>query len=310
MKKLNACKICNNSNNNKLTHLFIAKDPENGTSYHINQCLNCGTIYTENENLDIEKSYYVNYRKYTGIANLILDIISLFNVSKWLRKFPDTRNVLEIGSGNGKMLKFFSNKGKYVLGTEMNKKIADEIKANTGLNIIPEYDLVNSKIKFDLIFLYHVLEHLVNPNQILDRLKKLLNVDGTIIITVPNTDSFQYKLFKKNWVHLDPPRHLFHFNFDSFKFLMNSNNLTVVASKSSSTFYDFYGWFESILNSIFKEKNTINKIFRKKNNFNLKLLVKILFIICLLPIITLIYFISLLFCRSAITEYHVKTNEN
>jgi len=57
--------------------------------------------------------------------------------------------------------------------------------------------------------LFHVFEHLRNPPGVLAKLKKLLKEGGYLILSFPNSESIQCELFKKNWFHLDPPRHLF-----------------------------------------------------------------------------------------------------
>ena len=68
---------------------------------------------------------------------------------------------------------------------------------------------------FDVITLWHVLEHIPKINDYLLRLKNLLKLDGTLIIAVPNYKSYDAKFYKNFWAAYDVPRHLWHFSKSS-----------------------------------------------------------------------------------------------
>jgi len=104
--------------------------------------------------------------------------------------------------------------------------------------------IVNSELKqcnfpnnyFDVITLWHVLEHIRNPKEILIEIKRILKDDGIMIIGLPNINSMAFKIFKKYWIDLDIPRHYYHFSF-----LTISKLLTVTGFKINNINYFSFG---------------------------------------------------------------------
>ena len=87
------------------------------------------------------------------------------------------------------------------------KKVGDEsILINKDLN-----ELKNIDTNFNMITLWHDLEHLVEPKKIVDLIEKKLINKGYVVVEVPNFDSFQHLINKNDWIHLDCPRHVTHF---------------------------------------------------------------------------------------------------
>jgi 2-polyprenyl-3-methyl-5-hydroxy-6-metoxy-1,4-benzoquinol methylase len=79
--------------------------------------------------------------------------------------------------------------------------------------------------KFDVITLWHVLEHLHEPQQKLETLKNHLTENGTIIIAVPNRESYDAKHYKNHWAAFDVPRHLWHFSQQNMRSILNQTGL-------------------------------------------------------------------------------------
>jgi len=144
-------------------------------------------------------------------------IIQLFflPLSVFLRGVKITRGakILDIGCGSGGFLFMLRRLGMDTYGIEPNKYGCYLAKSH-GVNAF-RGNLEQSTIKpgtFDVILLNHVLEHLPNPASHLDLIRKLLKPGGTAIITVPNTDSFTFKIFGENWAPLCTPQHLYAFS--------------------------------------------------------------------------------------------------
>ena len=96
----------------------------------------------------------------------------------------------------------------------INKNI--EINQNIIINKIIKIasDISNSQnidIVFDMITLWHVLEHLNEPKKIVNLIEEKLINKGYVVVEVPNFNSFQHLISKNNWIHLDCPRHVTHF---------------------------------------------------------------------------------------------------
>src|SRR5690606_20566825 len=91
---------------------------------------------------------------------------------------------------------------------------------------------------FDVITLWHVLEHLPDLDSHIIQFKKLLQADGTLIIAVPNFKSFDANHYNQFWSAYDVPRHLWHFSKTSIYKLMSKHNLEVV--KTHPMMFDAY----------------------------------------------------------------------
>ena len=117
--------------------------------------------------------------------------------------------LLDIGCGTGDFLAFMENKSYQVFGVENNKNAAATC-AKKGLKVFKALDKVSEK-GFDMISLWHVLEHLPNPEDVVAKGYSLLSERGILVVAVPNFDSHDRRYYKHDWAALDVPRHLWHF---------------------------------------------------------------------------------------------------
>ena len=139
------------------------------------------------------------------------------------------KNLLDIGCGTGDFLKTALNHGWSVSGIEPNEKARQIANHKTNQSVFDTEQL--SKFKpntFNVITLWHVLEHLPKLELHLDYFKTLLKKDGTLIIAVPNYNSFDAKHYKEFWAAYDVPRHLWHFNKKSISNLFALKQMKVV----------------------------------------------------------------------------------
>jgi hypothetical protein len=116
-------------------------------------------------------------------------------------------------------------------------------------------DLQLPKASFDLIFLWHVLEHLEEPDLQMKRLLELLRREGSMILAVPNFASLESRCFKGNWFHLDVPWHRVHFTERSMRCLIQKNHLKVKAMSSLCLEQGPFGLIQSFLNTLGLPKN-------------------------------------------------------
>jgi SAM-dependent methyltransferase len=84
---------------------------------------------------------------------------------------------------------------------------------------------------FDVIILNNVLEHLFDPKTTLNEINRILKNNGTLVIGIPNANSFEAKIFKKYWSAWDLPRHLYHFTPNTIKSLLNKTGFQVLEIK-------------------------------------------------------------------------------
>jgi len=163
-------------------------------------------------------------------------------VLKTSKKFTNKEKlkILEVGSGFGNFIHYTNTLGHNAVGTEVTKEIADcsrnLIKGEIKYIKNNRYQEYFENEKFDLIYLEHVFEHILNPYSLLGDLKSLLDNNGIIMIIVPNHRSFLARIFKLNWSYVSPPYHVYHYNKESLTKLLEKNEFTIVKSETSDYF--------------------------------------------------------------------------
>ena len=132
------------------------------------------------------------------------------------KKNPNqTIKLLDFGSGKGLFLNLAKHHHLDVKGVETSSPRAAYSRNVFGLTIDSSYYTVGKIFNhsFDAITIFHVLEHLEKPFELLNNLvDQNLAPEGLLIIEVPNFESWQSKWAGKHWLHLDVPRHLSHFS--------------------------------------------------------------------------------------------------
>ncbi len=170
-----------------------------------------------------------------------LNIINSFNSGR--------KTLLDIGCGTGDFLKVAQENNWSIFGIEPNddaRTIANQ-KTNNSVFNIDRLRQFNEHT-FDVITLWHVLEHLPKLEEQIAILKRLLKENGTLIVAVPNYHSFDAKYYKSFWAAYDVPRHLWHFNQKSIANLFGSENMNVV--KTLPMKFDAY--YVSLLSEKYK----------------------------------------------------------
>jgi len=122
--------------------------------------------------------------------------------------------VLDVGCGAGGNLKTLQDQGWEPYGIEINEVAAAHARELVTGNIHTG-TLESAPFppqSFDLILMSHSLEHLPSPVAALRLVHRLLNGDGLLVVSVPNVDSLEFKLFGRWWFPLDPPSHFYHFD--------------------------------------------------------------------------------------------------
>jgi len=103
--------------------------------------------------------------------------------------------------------------------------------------------------------MWHTLEHMRDIKPTLTRIGGLLKPDGRLFIAVPNNGGFQAKIFRHGWLHIDPPRHLYHFDASSLGYCLQSAGYAIERQWHQEFEYDLLGWSQSALNCIMPDPN-------------------------------------------------------
>tara|TARA_R110000868_G_scaffold119018_5_gene315306 strand:+ start:100 stop:951 length:852 start_codon:yes stop_codon:yes gene_type:complete len=180
--------------------------------------------------------------------------ISLKKKLKLINSFQlEATNLLDVGCGTGDFLQTARQNNWTVSGIEPNEQ-ARQIANKKTDNLVFEIDqlLKFKSSSFDVISLWHVLEHLPNLENQIVIFKKLLKPNGRLIIAVPNYKSYDAEYYKQFWAAYDVPRHLWHFNKASISNLVSKQNMEVIKVKPM--------WFDAFYVSMLSEKYKFGKM--------------------------------------------------
>lgn len=199
------------------------------------------------------ETYISHQNNRKTLIQKIYHYIKLYTIKKKIQLIENHTNgektLLDIGTGTGDFLKAAQNKDWVCYGVEPNIDASQKASAK-NLTIVNSLNKLTEK-KFQVITLWHVLEHLPNLEEQISIINTLLNTHGTLILAVPNFKSFDAKYYGKYWAAYDTPRHLWHFSQKSISKLFNAHGLYV---KQTLPMY-----FDSIYVSLLSEKYKTGK---------------------------------------------------
>ena len=196
--------------------------------------------HTDGKRTLFEKMYHFIKRK------AIRDKVKLINSYQ-----PVKGRILDIGAGTGDFLLECKNQNWEILGIEPNDK-AKGIAVGKGIKFGDTIEKLESN-SFDVITMWHVLEHVPDVEHQVAELKRLLKPSGTIIIAVPNFKSYDAKYYKEFWAAYDVPRHLWHFSKTAIEKLFDKQNMNLEDIKPM--------WFDSFYVSLLSEKYKSGKMY-------------------------------------------------
>jgi 2-polyprenyl-3-methyl-5-hydroxy-6-metoxy-1,4-benzoquinol methylase len=263
------CDCCSYSEFNVEYKIKDLKHKTTNKEFLLKKCKKCGVyIITENNDIVNTSKYYP--KEYSAFQKLETQINengkSFFNnVVKgrlaWtnLVKMNRGDKVLDIGCGNGRDMQFIKKKYHVdIQGVEPSEQAVIEGTTN-GLKITKgAFEDYNMESKFEIIYLIHVIEHLSKPTETLNKIYKMLETSGKIVICTPNTKSLERIIFNRYWDGWDTPRHTYVFNASNLEYLLNKVGFTNI-----KIYYEIYSLFYRSLNNIFKANNqTMNRFLR------------------------------------------------
>jgi 2-polyprenyl-3-methyl-5-hydroxy-6-metoxy-1,4-benzoquinol methylase len=253
-----ACDICGG----KRGELFLTgRDYLTGDRFSVFRCKDCSLSFVNpRPSPDEMERYYPP--AYYGTRRSLFDGVTCFLRARRVEKVHGRReagSILDVGCGMGRMLRTLQRRGWRVVGTEYGAKPREDATGKEEIEIryaaLEACGLPNNS--FDVITLWHVLEHLPNPKETLREIRRVLKRDGNVILAVPNFGSLQAKLTGRCWFHLDVPRHLFHFTPKNLVGLLEQEGFRIEEKRHFSFEYDTFGFVQSLLNLVVRRQNLL-----------------------------------------------------
>ena len=233
------CIICEKSNSvpfiklsDRLTH--------NAQTFQLVKC-ECNFVFL-NPRPDSKQisSYYqsakydphntINKDMWIKMYRFIQQLTMRWKYNKIVSIKPSGR-VLDIGGGNGEFALFMASKGWDVV---FHDTISEVVYSNIDKNFesVKDLHILKDGQKFDVITLWHSLEHIHDVPELYNQINRLLNNDGILLIAVPNLSAPEKTFYGKKWVPFDAPRHLYHFQIESLKDLCNKYKFKIIRKYS------------------------------------------------------------------------------
>ena len=249
---------------------FLTKE-----DFHICECLNCGLLYTmprpDEEkigNYYKSEEYYSHQENKKGFIPKIYETVKKTNLKHKYKIATEGLKVgkmLDIGCGVGDFLHTAETHGWECIGVEPSEEAKEIARQRTKAQIIKSKELENiPEQTFDIITMWHVLEHVDNLKWQVEQLQRLIKPTGRIVIALPNYKSYDGQYYKEKWAAYDVPRHLNHFNRNTIAKIFKTKGLSL--TKTEPLFRGAYrGWLSNMKARRSGEWSSLVYVFEKND---------------------------------------------
>jgi SAM-dependent methyltransferase len=242
-------------------------------NFWLQRCPACGLVYTVPQ-LGPEQIAGYYPQSYYGDQNVRFHAV-LEGLVGWFRRRRAARlrsfrkepgHVLDIGCGRGHFLDWLRAWGWTCTGTELSDAAAyharDVLRLDVRVGAYAPGAFPDAA--FDAVYLWHVLEHLPAVRTALSDMRRILRPGGMLVIAVPNLASWQARLCRSGWFHLDLPRHYVHFSSDWLLGSLQELGFAIVEVNHFSMEQNVYGWMQSLLNCAGVKQNLLYDLLKQR----------------------------------------------
>jgi SAM-dependent methyltransferase len=236
-EQLNNCILCGSAN---ISIAFESKDfMITGEEFSVCVCHTCQFHFTSPRPFEQDLSKYYEPIKYLSHSSHKFSLVEwLYSLAKkytlrWkLKKInqfkTSTSNIslLDIGCGNGDFLRYAKKNKLKVTGVESSDVMRENVNNRTGITIHKSIDSITVD-KFDIITLWHVLEHIYALDDTFIKIKSLLQTNGIIFVALPNRNSADAIEYNTYWAGWDVPRHIWHFSKNDIHRICEKHGLNI-----------------------------------------------------------------------------------
>ena len=229
-----------------------------GFSSELVVCIDCGLGRSEPapspeeiKNLYPDEYYGSPGRKFRSSIESLVRFVGARQCRFITNGLVGSARILDVGCGRGVMLSALADRGFEVHGTDISETAVRGSDPRAEVRVVPQLaDAQYPDAFFDVIVIWHVLEHLEDPRGTLQEIHRILRPGGRVVVAVPNFSSFQAVWTGSAWFHLDLPRHLFHFPLDALRRLLAEVGFEVGQAYHFSLRQNPFSWIQSVLNLI------------------------------------------------------------
>ncbi len=225
MERLNihTCPLCDRKH---LEYAITCTDyAVSGETFRLFHCDDCGFLFTQDAPAEADRGRYYETPDYISHTDTHKGLIHrmyhcvrrymLVRKAKLVERVSglEKGTLLDVGAGTGYFAHAMEKRGWQVNTMEKNAGARAFAKAHFALEM-DDGDTWEryANTSFDVITLWHVMEHLEHLNETWKELGRLLRTDGALVVAVPNVTSYDARKYGKRWAAYDVPRHLWHFS--------------------------------------------------------------------------------------------------
>jgi 2-polyprenyl-3-methyl-5-hydroxy-6-metoxy-1,4-benzoquinol methylase len=234
------CNLCG-ADNTKFRFLVRDRNSKEKSVFNLVECKTCGLVYLNPRPTKEEINEYYPPWYHSRAEKEIVDIEktmiwgipwreAMQKKAKPILRHKKEGRILDIGCGDGSLLKFMKELGWETHGIDFNEGSANYAREVLGLDVFAGRleEVSCPEDFFDIIILFHVLEHLPDPLKTLERVRPLLKEDGVLLIEVPNFASFEARVFRSRWIGIAAPVHLHQFAPHTLEAMLKSAGFNTI----------------------------------------------------------------------------------
>jgi SAM-dependent methyltransferase len=206
--------------------------------FHVVACEPCGFAFTNPrppadglERYYASEDYISHSNRSKGLKEHIYQFARRRAISgkhSLIARYHPSGRVLDIGCGTGQFLAYLASRGYQVQGVEPSTTAREQAIREHALNVLPSISGTVSEERFQVVTMWHVLEHVPDLRATFKRLYALLAVGGLLVIAVPDRESWDAEHYGTDWAAWDVPRHLSHFRRKDLRTLFHEHGFELV----------------------------------------------------------------------------------
>jgi 2-polyprenyl-3-methyl-5-hydroxy-6-metoxy-1,4-benzoquinol methylase len=251
---------------------FRSRDYNRRTTPEIfdhHRCPRCGVIFIDPVPADLHAYYPDEYHAVPATLATVealsaTDQYKIENIQRYVRE----GRLLEIGPSFGGFAYRAKQAGFETEAIEMDARCSaflNDVLQVPTVNTIDIGAALNTLKPFDVVAMWHVIEHLPNPWEILEAVSRKINAGGVLVLAAPNPGSLQFRVLGRRWPHLDAPRHLMlipaQVLIDKMATLGMKTELVTTTDEGARA-CDLFGWV-SFFSSLWRPPGMVNRELRK-----------------------------------------------